>query len=201
MVGISSRQRELSLVQDSSFKSNFRIFHLVKFLYLMLDKFISLLTISSIFIAINCLLLVYFSFLLYKIRVNFRLLLASFFVTFAVYNLNKLTDIKEDSINLLDRAEFTGKYKHCIIFAVIASFFTALYLSFLQSPIAIFIILFPFCLGFVYSIKISNFRLKDVIGVKSITVALAWTVIGTFLPTAALSYNFTQSSLISSFFF
>jgi 4-hydroxybenzoate polyprenyltransferase len=144
---------------------------------------------------------VYFSFLLYKIRVNFRLLLASFFVTFAVYNLNKLTDIKEDSINLLDRAEFTGKYKHYIIFAVIASFFTALYLSFLQSPIAIFIILFPFCLGFVYSIKISNFRLKDVIGVKSITVALAWTVIGTFLPTATLSYNFTQSSLISSFFF
>lgn len=201
MGGISRRQRELSFVEDSSFKSNFKIFHFASFFYLMLDRFIHFLTISSIFIAINCLLLVYFSFLLYEINIDFRLLLASFFVTLAVYNLNKLTDIKEDSINLLDRAEFTGKYKHYIIFAVIASFFAALYLSFLQNPSAIFIILFPFCLGFVYSIKISNFRLKDIIGVKSITVALAWAVIGTFLPVTAQSSDHIQTSLISSFFF
>ena len=87
--------------------------HLLKHPYLLLDKFVSFLIISSIFIAIIGFLLPYFSFLLYEVRVNFNLLLASFLLTFAVYSFNKLTDIKEDSVNVPERAGFIEKNRYC----------------------------------------------------------------------------------------
>ena len=63
------------------FGDNSISFHLVKLkdIYTLLDKFISFLAISSIFIAINAALLVYYSFLIYNINVDFSLLLLPFF--------------------------------------------------------------------------------------------------------------------------
>ena len=193
-------------VEDVRIKSRFNkrdylLSHPLKHLYLLLDKFVSLLTISSVFIAITGFLLPYFSFLLYEVKVNFNLLLASSLLTFAVYNLNKLTDLKEDSVNVPERAGFIEKNKHCVIWAAIVSYIAALSLSFLQNPFAIFIILFPFCTGIVYSIKISSFRLKDITGIKNITIALSWTVIGTFLPLAISFRDFIVILLIFYFFF
>ncbi|MFU8767010.1 MAG: UbiA family prenyltransferase [Candidatus Methanoperedens sp.] len=166
-----------------------------------LNRFISLLAISSIIIAITGFLLPFFSFLLYGINIDFGLLFASFLITFAVYSLNKLTDIKEDSINNANRARFTEKNSHLIILAVVASTIIAIYLSYIKSIFAIFVILFPFCVGFIYSIKIANFRLKDIIGIKSLSVALSWAFIGTFIPVAVQSSNILLVSLIFYFFF
>ena len=84
---------------------------------------------------------------------------------------------------------------------MIIAYLGALTLSFLQSPFAIFIILFPFCIGIVYSIKISNFRLKDVTGVKNITVALSWAVIGGFLPSTVSDLSPIAIMLIFYFAF
>ena len=165
------------------------------------EDVISFLTITSIFIAIIAFLLPYFAFLLYEVKVNFNLLLASSLLTFAVYNLNKLTDIKEDSVNVPERAGFIEKNKHCVIFAVVASYIAALSLSFLQNPFALFIILFPLCTGIVYSIKISSFRLKDITGIKNITIALSWAVIGTFLPLAVSFRDFIIIPLVFYLFF
>lgn len=195
----------MSNVEDAYVKSKFDkidyLSFLLKHLYLSFDKLVSFLTISSLFIAINSFLLSYFSFLLYEVRINFDLLLVSLLLTFTVYNLNKLTDIKEDSINVPERGGFIEKNKHCVIFAVIASYVSALTLSFLQNPFAIFIILFPFCIGILYSIKISNFRLKDITGIKNIVVALSWAVAGTFLPLAISCRDFILILLIFYFFF
>ncbi len=52
-----------------------------------------------------------------------------------------------------------------------------------------------------YSIKISNFRLKDITGIKNIVVALPWAVIGTFLPLAISFRDFSVILLIFYFFF
>jgi len=193
-------------IEDAHVKSRFKrgdylLSHLLKHLYILFDKFVSFLTISSIFIAITGFLLPYFSFLLYDIKVNFCLLLASFLLTFTVYNLNKLTDIKEDSVNVPERAGFIEKNKHCVIFAVVASYIAALSLSFLQNPFASSIILFPLCIGIVYSIKISSFRLKDITGIKNITIALSWAVIGTFLPLTVSFRDFIIIPLVFYFFF
>jgi len=165
------------------------------------EDVISFLTITSIFIAIIGFLLPYFAFLLYEVKVNFNLLLASSLAIFAIYSLNKLTDIKEDSVNVPDRAGFIEKNKRFVTWATIVSYIAALSLSFLQNPLSIFVILFPFCMGIVYSIKISGFRLKDITGIKNIVVALPWAVIGTFLPLAISFREFVVILLIFYFFF
>ncbi len=194
-------------IEDAHLKSRFdnsnysTLSQLLKHLYLLLDKIISFLSITSILIAIIGFLLPYFSFLLYEVKVNFNLLLASFLLMFAIYNLNKLTDIKEDSVNVPDRAGFIEKNKRFVFRATIISYIAAFSLSFLQNPLSIFIILFPFCMGIIYSIKISNFRLKDITGIKNIVVALSWTVIGTFLPLAVSFRDFVVILSIFYFFF
>jgi len=164
------------------------------------DEIFSFLIVSSLFSAMIGFSLPFFSFLLYGISVDFGLLLASFFITFAVYSINKLTDIKEDSINLVDRAEFTNKNRHYLIITIILSSFAALYLSLLHSIFAIFVIFFPFFIGLAYSIKIANFRLKDIIYIKSISVALAWAATGTFIPVIVHSFDFLTIALIFFFF-
>jgi len=175
--------------------------NLPKHFYLLFDKFVSFLTITTLFLALNAALLAYFSFLFYEVSANLSLILAAFFVTFTVYGLNKLTDIEEDSINLPEMDGFIEKNKYYIIYTVITSYIAALSLSFLQNPWAILIILFPFCMGVLYSVKILNFRLKDIIGIKNIVVALSWAVMEAFLPLAVLAKAPTQIMLIFCFVF
>ncbi|MCK4732824.1 MAG: UbiA family prenyltransferase, partial [Methanophagales archaeon] len=172
---------------------------LLKYFYSSFDNIVSFLTKTTIFLAINAALLAYFSFLLYNISCDLNLLLAAFFVTFTVYGLNKLTDIEEDSINLPEADGFIEKNKYYIICAIIISYITALSLAFLQNPWAILIILFPFCIGVLYSVKISNFRLKDIIGIKNTVVALSWAVMEAFLPLMVSSKDFLQ--IMSIFYF
>jgi 4-hydroxybenzoate polyprenyltransferase len=79
--------------------------------------------------------------------IKISLLLASFFITFAVYSINKLTDIKEDSINLVYRAEFTNKNRHSLIITVIISSFAVLYLSLFIPFLGFMLFSFLFLLG------------------------------------------------------
>lgn len=163
--------------------------------------FFSFLTVSSLFITITGFSVPFCSFLLYGISVDFGLLFASSFITLAVYSINKLTDVKEDSINLVDRAKFTNKNRHYLIVTIIISSFASLYISLLYSIFAISVIFFPFFIGLVYSIKIANFRFKDIICIKSISVALAWAALGTFIPVIVHSFDILIISLIFFFIF
>lgn len=199
MNGISNGQKEFSPVQNLSHKNIFNNFHLIK-LYLLFDRVVIFLSISSIFIAINCLLLVYFSFLLYSISIDLNLLLSSYLLTFTVYSLDKLSSIKEDSICMKERAGFIERHKKILTYVTVASYIIAIYLSFSNS-LALFAVLFPQFIGIIYSIKISDFRLKDITGVKNIVVALSWAVVGTFLPLENNRRNLIQILLIFYLFF
>lgn len=174
---------------------------LVKDFYLLPDGIISFLAKSSIFIGINCLLLVYFSFLLYNINIDINLLFSSFLLTFTVYNFDKLSNVKEDSISLPERTGFVCKYKKVIFCATVTSYIIALLLSFLKNSLALLIVLFPLCVGIIYSIKISNFRLKDITGIKNISIAFSWSLTGTFLPLAVSFSNIIQVIFIFYFYF
>lgn len=176
-------------------------FHLLNHLYILFDKFLSFLIKSSIYIAVIGASEAYFPFLLYQISVEYSLLLANFLLTFTIYNLNKLTDIKEDSINLPERAGFINKNKKVITYATIASYVAALSLAFLQNSFAVLIILFPLCMGIVYSIKILSFRLKDILGVKNAIIALAWAGTCSFLPIAVSFRAPIQILLVFYFLF
>jgi 4-hydroxybenzoate polyprenyltransferase len=171
------------------------------YIYITFNKLITFLMKSSLYIAMTAFLLPYFSFLLDHIRPNFSLLFASSLCIFSIYSLNKLSDIKEDLINNPERVGFIKKYKIIIIFAVIASFAASILISFLQNPFSIIIMLFPFIMGIFYSIKVSNIRLKDIVGIKNFTVAVSWAVIGTFVPLAVYFSDHILMVLVFYFFF
>ncbi len=172
-----------------------------KYIFLLLEEFVFVLTISSLFIAITGFFLPYFSFLLYGINSDFKLLFSSFLLTFAVYSLDKLSNIKEDSISLPERARFISKYKKILTFITIASYVTALFLSLSKNPSAFFVVLFPLWMGLIYSIKIVDIRLKDILAVKNIVIALSWATIGTFLPLAVSSRTLTLIAFVFYFIF
>ena len=166
-----------------------------------LERIISFLAVSSLFPAITGTLLLYFSFLLFDVRLDFNFVLASFLLIFVVYSVNKLTDVKEDSINLPGRTGFVKKNRYFIIVASIVAYSAALSLSFVRNPFAICIILFPFCIGLIYSVRIASFRLKDICCMKNIAVATSFAVGNTFFPLTVHPCNFIIGFLVFYFIF
>jgi len=126
--------------------------------------------------------LLYFSFLLYGIKYNFNLLLASFFITFVVYSFDKISCIDEDYKRMQNRSIFIYNNKNLILFGIFISYISAFIFTLITNLYALIIIHFPLLIGMIYSRKIFNVRLKNIIGIKNIVVALSWTIIGTFLP-------------------
>lgn len=175
--------------------------NILKKISLLTFNFVSFLSISSILIALIGILLPYFTFLMYNIKPDFYLLLSSYLLTFTVYSIDKLSNINEDSISLPERAEFIVRHRKILIYVTIASYIVALTLTFLKNTLALSVILFPLCIGLIYSIKISNFRLKDIPALKNISIALSWAVVGTFLPLAVSFKPFASIVLIFSFIF
>lgn len=174
---------------------------LIKHLYILCGKSVSFLTLSSIFISLSCLSLLYFSFLLYDIGYDINLLFSSFFITFTIYSFDKLSNIKEDSISLPERAGFIYRHRKIIKVAIVASYISAFSLSALKNPFALLVAHFPLFIGLIYSIKILNVRLKDITGIKNIVVALSWAVLGTFFPLTASFKNFNHILYIFYFIF
>jgi 4-hydroxybenzoate polyprenyltransferase len=166
-----------------------------------LEKTISFLVVSSLFPAITGTLLLYFSFLLFDVQLDFDFVLASFLLIFVVYSVNKLTDVKEDSINLPERTGFVKKNKYYIIVASIVSYSSALLLCCVRNPFAILVVLFPLCIGLIYSVRMANFRLKDVLCMKNIVVALSFAVGSTFFPLIVHPRTFKISFLVFYFIF
>jgi 4-hydroxybenzoate polyprenyltransferase len=139
--------------------------------------------------------------MLYEIQPDFKLICASFLLIFSTYSLNKLTDIKADSINLPQRTAFIRKNKRYLIFMVIVSYAAALTLCAMQSPYAVVLILCPLLTGVIYSIKVRNFRLKDIIGLKSVSIGICWASGMAFLPLTVYSKELITVCLIFYFFF
>lgn len=166
------------------------------------DKLISFLISTSIFVAINGILEVYFSFLLFGIISNLKILLSFFLMTFFIYGLNKLTDINEDAINTPERAKLIKKIVPIFKFSLVSSFILALLLSSLANFLALPLLLFPLVSGTLYSVKFfPNLpRLKDILGVKNIIIALAWAICSTLLPAIFLPEK-RYIAIIAVFYF
>lgn len=193
--------KNLNILLWVSSKFNVLILFFIKHLYPFFNKSVAFLTQSSIFISMNCLLLVYFSFRLYNIGEDFNLILSSFFTTFTIYSFDKLSNIKEDSISLPERAGFIQKHSNVFTGSVVVSYISALFFSILKNPYALLVVHFPLFIGLIYSIKIYNIRLKDITGVKNLVVALSWAVVGTFFPLAISSSNLKLITHIFYYFF
>ncbi len=150
---------------------------------LILNKFILFLISTSLFLAISGSNKVIFSDLLYN-RFSLNTAVITFLTIFSTYGLNKLTDLKEDAINTPERAKTIKKMGLIFKLSVAASFILSLFLGLLVNVLIPPVLLFPLVLGILYSVKLSSNlpRLKDITGVKNITIALSWSVGTTFLP-------------------
>lgn len=166
------------------------------------NKVASFLISTSLFLAINGSFKVFFSGLLFNTFAS-SMVIITFLTTFGTYGLNKLTDLKEDSINTPERAKAIKKIEAIFKISVVGSFFLSLVLGFIESILTLPIILFPLLLGILYSVRFSRKipRLKDITGVKNITIALSWAVGSTFLPLVYLENKKTILILLIFYMF
>lgn len=176
-------------------------------------KVISFLMSTSIFLAISGSCKIFFSEILFSVY-NINIIILTFLITFSVYGLNKLTDLKEDLINNPDRAKTIKKIEIIFKFTVTLAFIFSIVLGFMVDTLTLPVIIFPLAIGILYSVKFSKNlpRLKDITGMKNITIALSWAVVATFLPAIYSSekrtiliilifYLFSIKSLINSILF
>ena len=174
---------------------------LINKLFSQIKLFLSFLILNSLFISLVCFSLTYFSFLMFNTKPDLKLLFAMFFTMLGVYNLNKLTDKDEDSINLPERADYVTGNEKTLLFTLVISYLIAILLGFSVNIWAVIIILFPLLAGIIYSVEISPKipRLKDITGMKNIIAALSWTVGIVFLP-AIYSYKGVMITILILFF-
>ncbi len=196
---------------DNSLKQALHI-PLMRFFFIS-DKVMSFLFTTSLFLAINGSFKVLFSGLLFG-RIDLKPSILTFLITFSIYGLNKLTDINEDSLNNPDRAKTIKKIEPIFKYLVALSFILSFILGFFVNIPTLLVLFFPLFLGTLYSVKLSKNlpRLKDITGVKNITIGLSWAVNSTFLPvisileknsilTLSIFYLFFIKSFINSVIF
>ncbi len=171
--------------------------------YNLFKRLLIILTSSSLFIAISGTLKTFFSFLLYGSPPSPLLLLATFLVIYSVYALNKITDTEEDQLNTPERSNLILKHVKLFKYTSCASYIFAVLIGLICGWKVLLILIFPLLAGIVYSIRIHHRipRLKDIFAVKSIIVALSWTVGSTFLPIIYSNQNFMIVGLVFYFFF
>ena len=155
---------------------------------------------SSLLLSLNGAMVVIFGFVLYGSRLLPELLIAAFLVTFAVYGLNKVTDQMEDAIN---RPEALPKAPNYYVALSIASMTAGFLIGLFDGAFYFAVLLTPIALGVIYSVRISKSipRLKEIVGVKSLVVALSWALTGCLLPDSIQAAKPEAASIIFAYIF
>ncbi|MCW4019113.1 MAG: UbiA family prenyltransferase [Candidatus Bathyarchaeota archaeon] len=163
-------------------------------------KTATLLTSTSLLLAIDGPLIVFFGYLLYGIPINPKIIIASFLAVFSVYNLNKATDKAEDAIN---RPEMATKSTAYYVIPSLVTMSVSFMIAVSVSVFALLILMTPIIVGFLYSVKISSKlpRLKEIVGAKSVFVAFTWSLSGTFLPLTTGWVSAPRIELVFSYIF
>ena len=146
------------------------------------------LTFSSVYIAINSMLVIVFSSYLYSFEIKFEILVTAFFTTFAAYSLNKITDRVEDSINSPEINSEKGISNKNGLLLVLLSFIFLCIFSRFETMVIVSI---SVIISVLYSVKFTRLfpRFKEVMGIKSILVALCWAFTGALLPIVGQSLD------------
>jgi 4-hydroxybenzoate polyprenyltransferase len=167
---------------------------------MILKRAATLLTSTSLLLALDGPLIVIFGYLLYGIAINLIIVVASFLAVFSVYNLNKVTDKAEDAINR------PGAVTKSAAYYVVPSLITMIIsfiIAFSVSIFALLILMTPIIVGFFYSVKITSTlpRLKEIVGAKSVFVAFTWSLSGAFLPLTTGWVDAPRIVLVFSYIF
>ncbi len=159
-----------------------------------------LLTSTSLLLALDGPLIVFFGYLMYGIPVNFEIIIASFLTVFSVYSLNRATDKVEDAMNSRECASKPAAY---YLVPSVATMLLSIAIGASISAFALFVLVFPIAIGLVYSVRFSRRlpRLKQVTGAKNIMVAFSWSFSGTFLPLSSQGADIPRIALVFTYIF
>ncbi len=122
---------------------------------------------------------------------------------YSVYGINKITDTEADQLNAPERSDLISGHEKLFKYTIVSAYVLAVIIGLLYGWKVLLILLFPLLAGMIYSIKITPRipRLKDIFEVKSLIVALSWTVGNTFLPVVGYDINTMVILLIFYLFF
>jgi 4-hydroxybenzoate polyprenyltransferase len=147
-------------------------------------RLLCFLTISSVFIGCTGFFKTFMAFLFLGADPGLQVCLIVFLMTFSVYSLNKLTDIKEDAVNMPERLRFLAGRKNLVLYYSLAAYLLAILLAFMDMPSTVPIVLIPLAANLIYSSKLLPGlpRLKDIPVMKNLFVAATWATCAALLP-------------------
>ena len=175
-------------------------YRLIKITYFQAFKILKFMTSTSLLLSLNASLVVIFSFLVYGQSIAPEIVLAAFLVTFSIYSLNKATDKVEDAVN---SPNIPSRSRLYYVTASVSATIACLSIGALDGLKVLLVLSMPFVIGLVYSVRVVKTlpRLKEITGVKSLSVALSWAVTGALLPYALGSVEFQKVIFVFALIF
>jgi 4-hydroxybenzoate polyprenyltransferase len=121
---------------------------------------------------------------------------------FGIYASNKLVD-DEDAVNAPDRARFVDRYRREMTVATAAAIVLGLALAATAGPVALALTLLPGVAAVAYSVSlpVTDRRLKDVLGVSTLLVSVAWALPTVALPIVWANGTFTSTAGVAFTFY
>jgi 4-hydroxybenzoate polyprenyltransferase len=142
------------------------------------------------------------AFILLGLTPRIQICFSVFLMVFSVYNLNRLTDLKEDAINMPERIGFLASRKKFVLYCSLIAYAFSAIPVFLDNPLELPIIFIPLAANAVYSLHLIPGlpRFKDIPIMKNAFVALSLTLVCVLLPAIHLAAG-TGTLLKTVFFF
>ena len=140
---------------------------------------------SSVYLALGGVGLSVFSTVALNLQHHLGAYAISFLMIFAMYNMNRYSDIQEDVMTHPKRHSFVVKYRKYIEFSAILAMIISLVVGYVKNVSIIAMILLPMALAVLYSFKwipdkvFMYSRFKDIPLMKNVVVAFCWAVITT----------------------
>ena len=141
----------------------------------------SFLRLVSIFTGMTGFFVTFMAFILLGANPDIIVCFSVFLMTFIVYSINKLTDIKEDTINMPERLSLIKGRERLVLGYSLAAYGFSVLSAFRENPSNIPILFIPLASNALYSIKLVPGvpRFKDIPVMKNLFVALSWTLVCT----------------------
>jgi len=167
----------------------------------ILEKTILFLSVSSLSVGISGFFATFIAYSLLGVPVRIDICIAVFLMAFSLYSINKITDIKEDAINIPERLSFIKGRGELILAYSISAYMLCIIMTFLDSPSSALLCFIPLVANALYGSRLLPGlpRLKDIPVMKNVVVAVSWAITLTFLPAAHIMYE--RSTIALVFFF
>ena len=175
-------------------------------LHELFRSFIDFLLFSSLFMGMQGMGMVYTSCLIQGLQPSPAILAIMLLVPFSVYNMNRKTDEKEDSVNHPGRYGFTKRFEKPLYYGALVAYALAVLIAVPYGVGGVLVTLVPLIAGVLYSIPVlpKRFgyrRLKEIPVMKNLVVCSSWATILVLLPCVASGTPVTIASCLCFVFF